>query len=282
MDNQAMSPSLTDAQFENISRRVYNLCGINLQTGKEELVRSRLFKRLRALGLQSFDDYIGYVEKESSGIELATMIDVLTTNKTSFFREEHHFDFLRRQIIPKIRNASDGFRIWSAGCSSGQEPYTIAMLLRSEIPDIDSLDVRILATDISSIMLQKVKESIYDESALADVPIEFRKRYFTCIGTKPTRAYRVNDNVRAMIRQAKLNLMEKWPMKGPFDIIFCRNVMIYFDKPTQQKLVHRFWELLKPGGYLFVGHSESLSSISTEFKYTEPAVYAKADSSGYC
>lgn len=275
METQLTSLSLTEAQFDNISKQVYDLCGINLHSGKEELVRSRLFKRLRALGLVSFDSYINYVKNDASGIELSTMVDYLTTNKTSFFRESHHFEFLHRVVVPAIKSSRDGFRIWSAGCSSGQEPYSIAMQLRDEIPEINKLDVRILATDISARMLSKVKDAVYEESVLGDVPQDYVRKYFTCIQSKPSRVYRVVDDVRSMVRPARLNLMEEWPMKGKFDIIFCRNVMIYFDKPTQTTLVHRYWQMLKPGGYLLVGHSESLTAITTELKYKEPAVYAK-------
>ncbi len=274
MSSDLIAPELTPAQFETISRLLYQLCGIDLRQGKEGLVQARLAKRLRALGLADYDDYIAYVRRDASGRELVTMIDVLTTNKTSFFREPRHFDFLCQHVVPQLRARSRG-RIWSAGCSSGEEPYTIALVLRETLPDLDRLDIKILATDISTPVLARAREATYEQDALAGLPSTLVHRYFTCVKPTPPRLYRVNDNVRALVRLARLNLMEPWPMKGPFDVIFCRNVVIYFDKPTQQKLVRRFWKLLRPGGFLFVGHSESLTTASHEFRYVQPAVYLK-------
>lgn len=270
-----MSLDLTNKQFEKISEIVYKLCGINLHLGKEVLVKARLAKRLRWLGLNSFEGYMDYLEHDESGQELAIMIDSLTTNKTSFFRESQHFDYLRRHILPELKSRGNKIRIWSAGCSSGEEPYTLAIVIRETFPDIAKMDVRILATDISTKVLGTAKEAVYGQDVLRDVPPELVGKYFTCTRTKSPRTYKVNNDVKSMIRLAKLNLMEPWPMKGPFDAIFCRNVMIYFDKPTQQELVRRYFELLEPGGHLFVGHSESLTASSHQFKYVQPAVYIK-------
>ena len=175
--------------------------------------------------------------------------------------------------LPNVGANSETQR--SAGCSSGEEPYSIALLLREEIPDIDRWDVRILATDISSKILAIAREAVYAEQTVEDIPPQLLRKYFTCIQTPGARAYRVNENVRAMVRLGHLNLMEPWPMKGPFDVISCRNVMIYFDKATQQDLVQRFWKLLRPEGYLFIGHSESLTGSSHEFHYVQPAIYLK-------
>ena len=273
------STELNRAQFEQISRRVYDVCAINLQPGKEGLVKSRLVKRLRTLNLTSFDGYLQYVDNDRSGRELAIMIDVLTTNKTNFFREPQHFDFLCENILPKLKSTEGErrIRIWSAGCSYGKEPYTIAMLMREQIPDIDRCDARILATDISARVLERARAGVYDEEedVTEEVAPRMLQKYFTSTRANQTRAYQVNDKLKSMIRFARLNLMDAWPMKGPFDVIFCRNVMIYFDKATQRELVHRFWELLAPGGHLFVGHSESLTASSREFKYVQPAVYVK-------
>jgi chemotaxis protein methyltransferase CheR len=229
-------------------------------------------RQMRRLGLNSFDSYLEYIQNDSRGEELAVMVDALTTNKTSFFREPQHFDFLRTQVLPRLQQKR--LRLWSAACSSGEEPYTIAMLLREELPQLDTWDCRILATDISDRVLIKAREAVYEEDIVRDIPSAFVSRYMTRLGIKPD-AYRINDNVRKLITFANLNLMDPWPMRGPFDVIFCRNVMIYFDKSTQKALVHRFWEMLKPGGYLFVGHSESLTTSSQEFRYAQPAVYVK-------
>jgi chemotaxis protein methyltransferase CheR len=270
-----LSPELDKSQFKQISDLVYRLSGITLPSGKEGLVKSRLAKRLRELGLDSFKAYMEYVERDGSGRELAIMVDSLTTNKTSFFREPQHFDFLRQRVVPNLRNRADGIRFWSAGCSSGEEPFSIAILLREEMPDVDRRDVRILGTDISARVLAKAREAIYDEETLQNLPPLLVRKYFTCVRTTPQRGYLVNESVRSLVRLARLNLMGPWPMKGPFDVIFCRNVMIYFDKPTRETLVQRFWKLLAPGGHLFIGHSESLTGLSHPFRYVQPAVYVK-------
>lgn len=266
---------LSDRQFRTISQLIYDMAGIKLCSGKEGLVKSRLSKRLRALGMADFDTYLEYVGKDRSGKELITLIDSLTTNKTNFFREEQHFDFLRSHILPPFRDEGRKMRLWSAGCSSGEEPYSIAILLREEWPTIDQFDVRILATDISTRVLDLAMNAVYEEEAVKEIDAPLRRRYFTCVRETPTRAYHVNDNVRHMVRLARLNLMNPWPMKGPFHVIFCRNVMIYFDKQTQLDLVRRFWEMLAPGGYLLVGHSESLTASSYRFRYVRPATYVK-------
>jgi chemotaxis protein methyltransferase CheR len=266
---------LSEAQFNKISKLTYEMCGINLRAGKEGLVKSRLSKRLRALGLPSFDSYLEYVKKDASGKELITFIDSLTTNKTGFFREEQHFEFLRTQILPSYRDDGRKMRIWSAGCSSGEEPYSIAILLREEWPSVDYCDVRILATDISTRVLGLAKEAVYEEELVKEMNPALVKKYFKCVRESPPRAYHVKDDVRRMVRLARLNLMEPWPMRGPFHVIFCRNVMIYFDKQTQTELVRRFWEMLAPGGYLLVGHSESLTAASYRLRYIRPATYLK-------
>lgn len=270
----ALNAELSAAHFTEISRRVYQICRINLQTGKEGLVKSRLEKRLRHLNLDSFDDYLAYVDADRSGSELRTMIDVLTTNKTSFFREAEHFEFLRHEIFPKLKSGSRKLRLWSAGCSYGNEPYTIAMLMREDVADIDRCDVRLLATDISARVLATARAGRYEDEMAKDIPAPLLKKYFTKVPGGTTAAYQVNDNVKKFISFARLNLMDKWPMSGPFDAIFCRNVMIYFDKPTQAQLISRFHEMLIPGGHLFIGHSESLGRTS-EFRYVQPALYVK-------
>jgi chemotaxis protein methyltransferase CheR len=269
------SAELTDRQFRVISCILYDRCGIKLTEGKEGLVKARLSKRLRHLGLGDFDQYLDHLESGTGSGELYTMIDALTTNKTSFFREDAHFHFLRDNILPAVRRQGGKMRIWSAACSSGEEPYSIALLLKNAWPDIQQYDVKILATDISTRMLEQAKEGIYRPDVVGDVPRPMLTRFFTAVGTPANREYRVNDDVRSLIRFARLNLIEDWPMRGTFNLIFCRNVMIYFDKETQQRLVRRFWQLLESGGYLFVGHSESLTTTSKDYRYVQPATYRK-------
>ncbi|HEY7494870.1 MAG TPA: protein-glutamate O-methyltransferase CheR [Candidatus Tectomicrobia bacterium] len=266
---------LLPEQFTQISQLIYRLCGISMRPGKEGLVKARLMKRLMALGLESFADYLAYVEGDTSGRELITMIDVLTTNKTSFFRESQHFTYLRQHMVPQWRQDRHPIRFWSAGCSSGEEPYSLAMVLREELPEMEQRDIRILATDISTSVLATARQAVYTQETLSDVPAPLFRKYFTLVRREPTPAYQVNETIRGMVRLARLNLMHKWPMRGPFDAIFCRNVMIYFDKPTQEWLVQRFCALLRPGGYLFIGHAESLPTALQNLRYVQPALYVR-------
>jgi chemotaxis protein methyltransferase CheR len=230
-------------------------------------------KRLRVLAIPDFDSYIRFISTEQGRDELGPMIDVMTTNKTSFFREPEHFAFLKEKVLPELNGGR--IRLWTAACSSGEEAYSLAMLIRDELPGIEKRDMRILATDISKRMLEKARSAVYPEDALESLPAGYLQKYFTPLRHGTARLHRVTESVRTMVLPAWLNLMDAWPMKGPFQVIFCRNVMIYFDRPTQQRLIQRFFELIEPGGYLFVGHSEGLSAISHQFRYIRPAVYRK-------
>ncbi|MBS1792380.1 MAG: protein-glutamate O-methyltransferase CheR [Acidobacteria bacterium] len=263
---------MTPQQFRALCDKVYKLCGINLKTGKEELVHSRLQKRLNALNLSSFEQYFKLLDDDRQGLEVVWMIDALTTNKTSFFREIQHFIFLREQMLPKIK--SNSLRIWSAACSSGEEPYSLAILLAESIPNFKKWDIRILATDISTKVLAKAKEAVYDSETLEPIPQDWRRKYFK--KEDPSgKTWRLAPELRSLVSLARLNFMDKFPMRGPFDLILCRNAMIYFDKPTQENLVRRFYDLIAPGGYLFVGHSESLTGANHNFRYIQPAIYQK-------
>jgi chemotaxis protein methyltransferase CheR len=268
-----MSVQLREKHFKKISEIVYRSSGINLKRGKEALVRARLMKRLRVRGTQSVSDYLNYIDSKEGRHELRLFIDVMTTNKTSFFREAEHFNYLRDNVFPVLKDRK--LRFWSAACSSGEEPFSLGIWLREHMPDIDSKDVLILATDISRQMLEKAHTAVYPAATLQNLLSPHFKKYFIKLTGQQSDNYRVVDNVRKMVKLAWLNLLESWPMKGPFNVILCRNVMIYFDRPTQQKLINRFWELLEPGGYLFVGHSEGLSAIKHKFRYMRPATYRK-------
>lgn len=263
---------LTPAHFERITTLLYRHAGIRMRTGKEGLVRARLSKRLRALGLSDYDAYLAVVDAPNDRTEFGEMIDALTTNKTSFLREAAHFDYLSETVLPALHGP---VRVWSAGCSTGEEPYTLAMLLSDAYPDIASRDVRVLATDISARVLQTARDGVYAADGLADVRSDWLVRYWACRDLDGRRLFSAAPCIRQLVQFARLNLMENWPMQGPLDAIFCRNVMIYFDKATQQRLVERFWALLRPGGHLFVGHSESLTGMAHRFSYVQPAVYVK-------
>jgi len=264
--------SLSYSDFLRISDIVYEYSGINMQDGKESLVQSRLLKRMRNLGISDFSKYIDFVDSQSGKEELYRMIDVMTTNKTSFFRESAHFDFVKNEIIPKL--TGNKLRVWSAACSSGEEPYTLAIVLCESLPERILRDTRILATDLSTRMLNIAKNGEYPEEIVSSIEPNLRAKYLSKVSVGENN-YKVSPDLRSMVYFGPLNLMKEWPMKGPFDFIFCRNVMIYFDRQTQERLIGRFWDYIKPGGYLFVGHSEGLSGISHKFQYVKPATYIK-------
>jgi len=264
----ALDPSLSADEFRAIGALAYDVAGIVLPPGKEGLVRARLARRLRALGAASYDEYLDLV-RDPAGDELSAMIDALTTNKTEFFRERAHFDFLAREVLPTL--GTGPLRVWSAGCSTGEEPYTLAMVLRDALPDLGLRDVRVLGTDVSRRVLAHAKAGVYADAAARALPQDVRRRHFV----RHPDGWQVNGPLRALVTFARLNLMASWPMRGPFHAIFCRNVMIYFDRATQQRLVERFTALLAPGGHLFVGHAESLTAIDHDLTYVQPAVYRR-------
>lgn len=280
MENALLQQALlSDEQFETISTVVHRLCGINLHPGKKELVKARLTKRLRKLGLADFEDYIEYVRSDSSGDELTNMLDALCTNLTHFFREQQHFDHLIDKVLPELaaRNEQNEgkLRFWSAGCASGEEAYSIAITVSEHLAKAAIWDVGILATDLSTHAIGLARNGVYTDKCLKTVPPHLQAKYFDTVKVDQGRCYRVKDSVRGMMHFSRLNLMDSWPMQGEFDVIFCRNVMIYFDKATQAELVQRFWRLLRPGGTLFTGHSESLTGIRHNFRYVQPTIYRR-------
>ncbi|HVJ07077.1 MAG TPA: protein-glutamate O-methyltransferase CheR [Acidisarcina sp.] len=265
--------AMSEHEFEEIREMCYQHCGINLQ-GKEVLVFARLSNQVRKMGLSSFREYCEKVKGDSSGQLMASMIDVLTTNHTSFFREPQHFEFLRKKILPALK-PSDSISVWSAACSSGEEPFSIAISLLEELGEKAASRIHILATDVSTRMLKKAERGCYPEDSFSGIPMEMLHRYLLK-GLGPSRGvYKVKEKVRALIEFRHANLMESFAHLGRFSVIFCRNVMIYFDQPTQQRLVHRLADCLLPGGYLLVGHSESLNSTRQPLRYIAPAIYRK-------
>ena len=262
---------LSDDQFARVAALLHTHCGIAMRPGKEGLVRARLAKRMRKLSISDFATYLELVGDNPARAEFGEMVDALTTNKTSFLREHAHFDFLRTTVLPSLGRTA---RLWSAGCSSGEEAYTIAMLLLdANEPDL-TRDIRVLGTDISNRVLATANAGTYAAEIMRDVPSAWQRRYWADADDAAT-ARVAKPELRRAVAFAKLNLIGHWPMRGPFDAIFCRNVMIYFDKQTQQQLVERFRDLLRPGGHLFVGHSESLTGTAHGFRYVQPAVYVR-------
>ena len=272
---------LSDRDYAYISKFVYERAGIVLSDHKRDMVYARLARRLRVLGLTSFSEYCGLIKGPKGDGEIGFMINAVTTNLTKFFRESHHFDHMRETLLPQVRQDAQAkrkkrLRIWSAGCSSGEEPYTIAMVLCDVMSDLDLWDARVLATDLDTNMLATASAGIYDAKRVEGMPVEYRKRFCIRSGTIDDRRYKMNESVRRLIAFKHLNLLTDWPMRGPFDAIFCRNVMIYFDNPTKSRLIERFAALLSPGGWLYVGHAESLRAEATMFQSIGQSIYRKA------
>ena len=253
----------TQADFRHIASALHSHAGIALHEGKAALVYSRLAKRLRTLGLSNFAEYIALVESPQGKDERQAMTAALTTNVTRFYREPHHFDHLRDVVMPKLAataRAGGRVRLWSAACSNGQEPYSMALTVLEKLPEANDLDVRILATDIDPNMVAEGRLGIYSDDLLAPVPASGR-RHFSPVNGRPGYS-QASEALRRMVVFNELNLIGKWPMKGMFDVIFCRNVVIYFDDATQEMIWSRFAPILNPGGALYIGHSERVSGPS--------------------
>jgi len=269
---------LTESDFRRVSKVIFDHCGINLTDGKKTLVRARLAKRIRRSTCRTFKEYIDYVLSSEGQKEFYTFVDSLSTNLTSFFRENNHFEYLRRKFLPDLiakQERSSKLRVWSAGCSSGEEPYSLAITLLECFQNTPGWNIKILATDVSTQILKIAQAGTYDKQRVEPLSAQQKHRFLVPNNIEGQKVYQVAGNLRNIIRFRYLNLMDKWPFSGPFDCIFCRNVMIYFDKPTQEKLINRFWDCLAKNGVLCIGHSESLSGIKHKYRYVEPATYVK-------
>lgn len=270
---------ITDEEFMLISRLVYQKFGIKLSEKKRTLVVNRLHKVLYSGKFNNFKDYYNYVIQEPSGRALLTLADQISTNHTYFFREKDHFDYFIAKTLPQIiemlhrKNRKD-LKIWCAGCSSGEEPYTLAMILSDYFSDdISKINIGILATDISVSALEKAKTGVYPPDKLSQIPPVYRQRHFRPLNDG---SWEVKQSLREMVLFRRLNLIRPdYPFKGLFQAVFCRNVMIYFDQATQQALVKRFHRYTEPGGYLFIGHSETISRSSGLYRYIQPSVYQR-------
>ena len=248
--------------LNEIAAMIYSDAGISLNETKASLVYSRLSKHIRSLGLTGFQEYCSLVSSAAGAAARREMLSHLTTNFTRFFRENHHFDHLRTEVLPELlARARNGgrVRIWSAACSDGQEPYSIALTVLSLMANAADYDFRILATDIDPKILTLARAGAYDETALETVSPAMRKQWFQEVDIQGRRKFQIDDRVKRLITFNELNLMAQWPFKGVFDVIFCRNVVIYFDEPTQVKIWSRFADLLPEGGHLYIGHSERVS-----------------------
>lgn len=264
-------------EFAKIRQLAYDTFGLDLRAGKENLVAARLGKYMRASGCRTFDEYYRQVTEDSTGESLIKLIDALTTNHTSFFREPGHFDFLRKTIKSEWAGRAS-IEIWSAACSTGEEPYSIAMCLLDELGAAIHRRVRILATDISTRVLAKAEKGVYPAERFEGLSDQQLRSYWLRGEGDWAGWYRAKKELRALVEFHRLNLLEFVAPIGRFPLIFCRNVMIYFDKPTQQQVVERLAGCLEQGGYLLTGYAESLRGIQHELRHVQPAVYRKASS----
>ena len=271
---------LTQRDFDRLSAYIYQELGITLSESKKTMMTGRLTKRLRALKLASITDYCDFLfTAEGQALERVHLFDVITTNKTDFFREASHFDYLTKNILPSWQKGLSqrrSFKIWSAGCSSGEEPYTMAMVLAdyADKQSAGSFDYEIIATDISTKVLDHAKQAVYHSDRIQPVPAEMRSRYLLRSKDRNNPLVRIAPALRKKIRFGRLNFMEEnFSLPHPMDVIFCRNVIIYFDKETQERLVCKFCRKLQPGGFLFLGHSESLHGFDVPLTQVAPTVY---------
>lgn len=271
---------LSDKEFRFITELVYTNTGIVLDERKKEMVYRRLMRRTRELKLNSFKTYTALLQDEQSG-ELPNFINAITTNLTSFFRENHHFDYLRDIFIPahlKKFNNSRRLRIWSSACSTGEEPYSLAITLMAAMErQLESWDAKILATDLDTDVLGKGQSGVYKQDRIQDLPQAMKQRWFQRGKADNSHLVRVDRRLADLITFKQLNLLHDWPMRGPFDVIMCRNVLIYFDKPTQKQLINRFYQMLRPGGILMLGHSESLAKDEAQFLLKGRTIFEKPE-----
>lgn len=268
---------LTDKELNGFIDLVHDICGIRLTQAKRHMVSARLHKRLRKLGFTSYGQYFKYLRsEEGQESEMQELINAITTNKTEFFRENQHFEILARYVLPEIHNRiMKPIKIWSAGCSSGEEPYTIAMVA-SEYFGGSCSSFDITATDISERVLDEAKDAIYNKDDIKLIPHNLLVKYMLQGSGTKRGLYKVAPELRHAVHFRSLNFMDGYyDVGGPFDIIFCRNVLIYFDRPTVAAIISKFYNLLTPGGYFFIGHSETLNGIETKFEKSHPMVFKK-------
>lgn len=270
---------LSDRDFARLSRFIYEQCGIRMPEAKKTMLEGRLQKRLRVLGLRCFADYIEYLFNPAEhNQELVQMIDLVTTNKTDFFREPDHFDYLQKQVLPAWwdQYGTRQFMVWSAGCSTGQEPYTLAMVLHEFAASRPGFDFQILATDISTRVLEQARKAVYPEELLAPVPKVLKTKYLLRSKDRQSGLVRIVPQLRAKVRFRRLNFLDSdFGLREPLDIIFCRNVIIYFDRATQVRLLQRFYGHMRAGAHIFMGHSETLNGLDVPLVSVASTVYRK-------
>jgi chemotaxis protein methyltransferase CheR len=271
---------MPDSVFEKLSNFIYSEYGIKMPPAKKVMLQSRLQKRLREMKMNSYEEYCDYVfSKDGEALELIHMIDVVTTNKTDFFREPTHFDFLQQTVLPEFvarEKQKRTMKIWSAGCSSGEEVYTLAIVISDFMEKHKNIDYSILGTDISTRILQKAFDAVYAEERAINIPLETKRKYFLRSKDRSKPSVRLIPELRKKTHYQRLNFMdENYSIHDVFDIIFCRNVLIYFDRETQQKVINRLCRHLKTGGYFFLGHSESITGMKVPLVQLKPTIFMK-------
>ncbi|MEA2043200.1 MAG: CheR family methyltransferase [Bacteroidota bacterium] len=275
--NKIFDAKLSDKVFTRLQKYIQGNYGIKMPPEKRIMLQSRLQKRLRALDISSYEEYIDFAFNRDPTIELVHMMDVVSTNKTDFFREPAHFEFLEKKYLPAFyANSGRQLSLWSAGCSSGEEIYTLAMVFEQFAAQNSGLDYKILGTDISTIVLKKAKQAIYPEALVEVVPLELKRKYMLRSKDKKDRKIRMIPRIRNKTRFERLNFMDaSYNIHETFDVIFCRNVLIYFNRETQEKVINKLCEHLKPGGFFFFGHSESITGLRVPLKYIQQTVFQK-------
>jgi chemotaxis protein methyltransferase CheR len=273
--NERLSGSytLSDKEYRQLSDIIYESAGISLGNNKKELVHARLSKLMRKRGISGFSEYLAILAADKTGNELVGLMDAISTNVTHFFREHQHFDFLVEAIQKNLLYSN--LKIWSAGCSSGEEPYSIAITLLEHIVNQCRTKPQILATDLSTKVLDRAISGVFPAKSIESVDPAIVRKYFLKGRNDAENLVKVKPEVKSMVSFQRLNFMEQFSFQSTFDFIFCRNVMIYFDNSTRERLIARFYDSLKSGGYLIIGHSESLSGLSHTFQYVKPTIYRK-------
>jgi chemotaxis protein methyltransferase CheR len=280
MDEQSRTfynVQLTDKEFDMLSSYIYNEYGIKMPPVKKVMLQSRLQKRLRQLNIPTFKEYCEYVFSPQGSEEVIHMMDVVSTNKTDFFREPVHFDFLREVILPEaIANNQKQVKIWSAGSSSGEEAYTIAITVNEFAETKANIDFQIIGTDISTVVLKTAIDAIYKEDKVEPIPLSLKRKYFLKSKDPDKKVVRVVPQLRTKVRFGRMNLMDAtYPMNETFDIIFCRNTLIYFDRETQESVINKLCRHLRTNGYFFLGHSESITNMDVPLKHLKPTIFQK-------
>lgn len=274
-DNNQYDFNYTDNEFHKFCELIYEHTGITMDANKRDLVYSRITRRIRELRLNSFTDYRAIVEAGEDANELEEFVNVVTTNLTSFFRQDYHFEYLTQIIKNYIAEGKRRIRIWSSAASTGEEPYSIAYTVARAIPDLSKVDVKILATDIDSEVLETATQGVYSLDKIQNVPTHFLQNAFHKGVGSHQGEVKIKSEYQDLISFRRLNLMHEWPMHGPFDIIFCRNVIIYFNKQVQKELFSRYAKLQNKGDYMMIGHSENLFKVSDDYKLLEKAIYKR-------